>query len=180
MDIREKLVELLDDMQRSGTSYFGNAIENKKIADYLIAHGVTVQENVEISDELLKQLKNAPITICKEEPSIELTQEWISVDNRLPENEQDVIICAKRRHYSNPNCFIRIVAKAFYTDGKHNTEQTAYDWNNDCIDMEYDEENDAYLIPEGWWESVEYGEEFSAVSDFVTHWMPLPQPLKGE
>lgn len=44
MDIREKLVELLDDMQRSGTGYFGSAIENKKIADYLIAHGVTVQE----------------------------------------------------------------------------------------------------------------------------------------
>lgn len=86
MDVREKLVELLDDMQRSGTSYFGSAIENKKIADYLIAHGVIVQENVEISDELLKQLKNAPITICKEEPSIELVQEWISVDDRLPEN----------------------------------------------------------------------------------------------
>ena len=44
MDVREKLVELLDDMQRSGTGYFGSAIENKKIADYLIRHGVTVQE----------------------------------------------------------------------------------------------------------------------------------------
>ena len=44
MDVREKLVELLDDMQRSGTGYFGSAIENKKIADYLILHGVTVQE----------------------------------------------------------------------------------------------------------------------------------------
>ena len=40
----EKLVELLDDMQRSGTGYFGSAIENKKIADYLIKHGVTVQK----------------------------------------------------------------------------------------------------------------------------------------
>ena len=86
MDVREKLVELLDDMQRSGTGYFGSAIENKKIADYLIAHGVTVQENLEISDELLKQLKNAPITICKEEPSIETVQEWISVDEKLPQN----------------------------------------------------------------------------------------------
>ena len=107
-------------------------------------------------------------------------QEWIPVDERMPENEQDVIICAERRHYSNPNRFIRIVAKAFYTDGKHDTEHTAYTWNNDYIDMEYDEENDAYLIPDGWWESVEYGEEFSAVSDFVTHWMPMPQPPKGE
>ena len=44
MDVREKLVELLDDMQRSGTGYFGSAIENKKIADYLIRHGVTVQD----------------------------------------------------------------------------------------------------------------------------------------
>ena len=147
MDVREKLVELLDDMQRSGTGYFGSAIENKKIADYLIAHGVTVQE-------------------------------WIAVDERLPENEQDVIICAERRHYSNPNRFIRIVAKAFYTDGKHDTDHTAYNWNNDYIDMEYDEEDDVYLIPEGWWESIEYGEEFSVVSDFVTHWMPLPEPPK--
>ena len=52
MDVREKLVELLDDMQRSGTGYFGSAIENKKIADYLIRHGVTVQEWVSVKDKL--------------------------------------------------------------------------------------------------------------------------------
>lgn len=52
MDAREKLVELLDDMQRSGTGYFGSAIENKKIADYLIKHGVTVQEWVSAKDRL--------------------------------------------------------------------------------------------------------------------------------
>lgn len=52
MDVREKLVELLDDMQRSGTGYFGSAIENKKIADYLIRHGVTVQEWIPVTDRL--------------------------------------------------------------------------------------------------------------------------------
>ena len=105
---------------------------------------------------------------------------WISVEDRLPENEQDVIICAKRRHYSDPNRFISIVAKAFHTDGKHNTEHSAYIWESDYLDMRYDEKNDAYLIPEGWWESVEYGEEFNAVSDFVTHWMPMPWPPQEE
>ena len=50
MDVREKLVELLDDMQRSGMGYFGNAIENKKIADYFIKHGVTVQEWIPASE----------------------------------------------------------------------------------------------------------------------------------
>ena len=48
MDVREKLVELLRDVQ-----YLGGLEE--KIADHLIANGVTVQE-------------------------------WISVDERLPEN----------------------------------------------------------------------------------------------
>ena len=50
MDVKEKLVELLDDMQRSGTGYFGSAIENKKIADYLIRHGVTVQEWISVKE----------------------------------------------------------------------------------------------------------------------------------
>ena len=68
MDVREKLVELLDDMQRSGTGYFGSAIENKKIADYLIRHGVTVRE-------------------------------WISVDDRLPEEKVNCIV-----HYKHAYC----------------------------------------------------------------------------
>ena len=68
MDIREKLVELLDDMQRSGTGYFGSAIENKKIADYLITHVVTVQE-------------------------------WISVNERLPEEKVNCIV-----HYKHAYC----------------------------------------------------------------------------
>ena len=52
MDVREKLADLLDDMQRSGTGYFGNAIENKKIADHLIANGVTVQKWISVTERL--------------------------------------------------------------------------------------------------------------------------------
>ena len=52
MNVREKLVELLDDMQKSGTGYFGSAIENKKIADYLIANGVTVREWISVKEHL--------------------------------------------------------------------------------------------------------------------------------
>ena len=83
MDIREKLVELIFDSLYRHIDKSCNLAEN--IADDLISNGVTVQENVEISDELLKQLKNAPITICKEEPLVEVVQEWISVNDRLPE-----------------------------------------------------------------------------------------------
>ena len=105
-------------------------------------------------------------------------QEWISVEDRLPKNEVDVLICAQRRYYKGGT--IPVVSTAFYTDGKMNTEESGYNWDLGNVDMEYDEEVDAYIVPEGWWEYVRYGEEFSAVDDFVTHWMPMPVPPKGE
>ena len=54
MDVREKLVELLDIIIQPGQKTLGD------IADYLIAHGVTVQE-------------------------------WISVDERIPQNFVSVL-----------------------------------------------------------------------------------------
>ena len=54
MDVREKLVELLDIIIQPGQKTLGD------IADYLIANGVTVQE-------------------------------WISVEDRLPEDDSDVL-----------------------------------------------------------------------------------------
>ena len=69
MDVREKLVELLDDIQVRGEDFtdyeiYGmrlpDTVSNEDVASHLIAHGVTVQE-------------------------------WISVDERLPENDVMVI-----------------------------------------------------------------------------------------
>ena len=61
MDVREKLVELLGNIylpMMDGHNTIGEYnIPHKfkeKIADYLISNGVTVQENVKMSDELLK------------------------------------------------------------------------------------------------------------------------------
>ncbi len=59
MDVREKLVELLDIIIQPGQKTLGD------IADYLIANGVTVQE-------------------------------WISVNDRLPEKDEIVIICTDK------------------------------------------------------------------------------------
>ena len=63
MDVREKLVELLNEVQETGVNEipagFGctqQYISNESVAAHLISHGVTVQE-------------------------------WISVDGRLPEND---------------------------------------------------------------------------------------------
>lgn len=102
---------------------------------------------------------------------------WIPVEERLPENEQDVLICAKRK-YHNKDEYRWIIAKAFYTDGKHDTEHSNYVWVEAWETMEYSVENDAFLIPESWWESVDYSESFCRIDDFVTYWMPLPEAPK--
>ena len=101
MDVREKLVELLDIIIQPGQKTLGD------IADYLIANGVTVQE-------------------------------WISVDDRLPEPWKQVLIYS-RHDFCEVALYIGIPGKWRVT------------WNHDMLD-----------------------------ADSVTHWMPLPQPPKGE
>ena len=102
MDVREKLVELLDIIIQPGQKTLGD------IADYLISHGVTVQE-------------------------------WIPVTERLPENNQWAL------------CFMK--DKSFGTF-------RVFQWN--YIDWQWNDGNER-------WKEKD-----------VTHWMPLPQPPKGE
>ena len=87
MDVREKLIEIL----RKPIFPHEMVDPIEAVADYLLDSGVTVQDNTEISDELLKQLRNAPLTVLHEEPTIELVQEWISVSERLPQNFVSVL-----------------------------------------------------------------------------------------
>ena len=67
MDVREKLVELLDNAIIDSDDNYGFPNTNQ-LADHLIAHGVTVQE-------------------------------WISVDDRLPEEKVNCIV-----HYRHAYC----------------------------------------------------------------------------
>ena len=100
MDVREKLVELLDRFVYD--EWYGNG----DIAEKLISNGVTVQE-------------------------------WISVDDRLPENiaNRVLVVCERSNgvfyaHYEKP-----------------------------------------------FWINLETDKPFIST---VTHWMPLPEPPKGE
>ena len=115
MDVREKLVELLKTnacpspfMCDPTCRYygFGDCFPDR-FADYLIAHGVTVQE-------------------------------WISVDDRLPEAWKQVLIYSRHDFYESA-VYIGVPGKWRVT------------WNHEMLE-----------------------------TDSVTHWMPLPQPPKGE
>ena len=94
MDVREKLVELLDSF------VYDDWFSNNYIAEKLIANGVTVQE-------------------------------WISVDDRLPDKPMKCLVYTKR---------------------------------GEC----------------GGYEITYYNQGFNLQYSNVTHWMPIPQPPKGE
>ena len=55
MDVREKLVELLNSFQHCGRTSVMNGmkvIPNEEVANHLIAHGITVQEWISVKDRL--------------------------------------------------------------------------------------------------------------------------------
>lgn len=109
--------------------------------------------------------------------------QWIPVTERLPEPETEVLILAESKRYSFKGIVTthHIVTTGMYEDGSKNTEDSEWCWYDH--NFKYDEELDAYIIPEGWWEYKHYNgddEHNHPIDNTVTHWMPLPEPPKGE
>lgn len=106
--------------------------------------------------------------------------EWISVKKIKPECEEEVLVRVKHE-YPNGKLYY-ITTTAIYEDGKMNTDDSIWYWDND-VDFDYDEENDEYLIPEGWWEYRHYNPDDvynNMIDGEVTHWMKLPNLQEGD
>jgi len=110
MDVREKLIELLTNSQQLDVLDWATGWE--EAANYLIDHGVTVQE-------------------------------WVSVDDRLPK-EGEYVLC---------------VLKGFNYGGKIQV---------------------CKFVPADKFKDKPYFEHFRNGFPSVTHWMPMPEPPKGE
>ena len=90
MGVREKLVELLDNFHRDLSPFAGNeklfvVDDNVEQAEYLIEHGVTVQE-------------------------------WISVEDRLPEEGEYVLCVLKGFNYGGKIQVCKFVPADKFTD----------------------------------------------------------------
>jgi hypothetical protein len=101
-------------------------------------------------------------------------QEWISVDERLPESGVLCLMCCDVKRYDGTH-------RQYICDGFHaeRFKEKCYFTDGECA-TEYNEETDEYYLEEGWYEEINNWDEYSsiAINDTVTHWMPLPEPPK--
>ena len=98
--------------------------------------------------------------------------EWISVEDRLPENGVHCLLCCTVKFSGGTRR--RYICTGFHAEKYKNL---AYGVDDDCV-TDYNEEDDEYYISEGWYEVINNWDDydFVAIDDFVTHWMPLPTP----
>ena len=99
--------------------------------------------------------------------------EWISVEDRKPESGVHVFICCQTASGG------RYVCDGYYAE-RWKVEVNTY-YTDECA-CEYNEENDAYYLEEGWYEVIKNWDDYSSVfiQDTVTHWAEMPKLPKEE
>ena len=125
---------------------------------------------------LKEQLLIREIMLNEKDPKCEQyvpQQKWIPVTERLPESGVHVLVACEMRgqHLSR-----QYVCDGYYAKAK---TQPSYGYPDECA-CEYCEEDDEYYLLEGWYEVIKNWDDYNSIviDDFVTHWMPLPQPPK--
>ena len=101
-------------------------------------------------------------------------QEWISVDERLPESGVHCILCCDMKRIDGTH-------SQYVCDGylAERWKINAHYADDDCA-TEYNEEDDEYYLKEGWYEVIKNWDDYNSIviDDTVTHWMPLPEAPK--
>lgn len=100
--------------------------------------------------------------------------EWVSVKERLPEIEEEVLVVAE---YESDHCEYFEDCMCFSTDGSiHYSGECK---NGECEKCKHRRErfhltHEIGIMLESGWDLERYGDET------VLYWMPLPEPPKGE
>ena len=113
----------------------------------------------------------AALDLIDAQPTLIPTNEWASVEERLPDTEKEVrLFCVTPYGY-------KYQCHGFYVPPGMHRDDSDYSWDWECCGQ-YDEDSGDYFVNPGWYESSHNWDGYSAfeIADKVTHWMPLPAP----
>lgn len=108
-----------------------------------------------------------------------MNKNWISVKERLPEVETEVLICVVETGCDGKE--YKTVTTAIYEDGTVPEENSNWLWTD--IDGEWDGNTDSRIIPKGWWEYRHFNPDEvynNVIDEKVVAWMPLPELYKED
>lgn len=104
-------------------------------------------------------------------PTVSEWPKWRNPETNPPKVEEDVLILFETA------CGGYGITTAHYEDGTVLSKKSAFYWEEIFEWGTYDEENDDYFIPKGWWEYRYFNPEDvydNRVDSPVVGWMPLP------
>ena len=148
-------------------------------ADALVAQWEAGIEEVE--DVIAKMFIGAAISDVKHAPTIDPEPHWIPCNERMPECEQEVLVCTETKLLGKDAYIDSIITPAIYEDGTMTEVESKWSWYDMDFD-EWDDECDCGIVPEGWWENRHFnldGDYNHVIDRKVVAWMPLPEPWKG-
>lgn len=160
-EVFEKIIKRLE------SKYTEAACKKSEPCDYPETIGCCYDKAINKAVEIVKQA------------AAEYNNGWIPCSEKMPPVETEVFILAKRKLRNGDYVYIRTTA--MYEDGTVSEYDSCWNWED--IDGEYDEENDCYIVPEGWWEQRHYnpdGVYNNEVDDEVIAWQPLPENNRRE
>jgi phage terminase large subunit-like protein len=95
---------------------------------------------------------------------------WIKTKQLMHNPGQIVLAYSKNSHGKD-----RIIRACWVAA---NTEEADCDWSDISV---YNEADDTYYWPEGWYEQISNWGDYGAVMAYheITHWMPMPEAPVG-
>ena len=84
MDVREKLVDILQDENNPVWKWFPNNMAMMQLADYLISNSVTVQEDCK---DCAEATQNCIVKLQEQIAELRSAQEWVSVKDKMPDKD---------------------------------------------------------------------------------------------
>lgn len=99
---------------------------------------------------------------------------WIKCSDNMPLPEREVLVVAKRKFMDGTHRYI--ITTAMWEDGTIRENDSCWNWYD--IAGEWDDEEDCYIIPEGWLEDKKYNSNEcfnNVIDDEVVAWQYLPK-----